>query len=88
MKLAMKNKEKEKLSVIKMARAAIKNVEIEKRKDLEDDEILEILLKEIKERCDSIKEYEKAGEKNMVEKINREIDILAAYLPEKQNKYK
>jgi uncharacterized protein YqeY len=83
MKLAMKNKEKEKLSVIKTARAAIKNLEIEKRKDLEDDEVLEVLQREIEERREAIKEYENTGEKNMLKKLNQEIEILAAYLPEK-----
>lgn len=82
MKSAMANKEEEKLSVIKMARAAIKNEEIEKRKDLEDSEVVEVLLREIKERYDAMEEYKKASEKDMVDKLSREIKILSAYLPE------
>lgn len=81
MKTAMANKEEEKLAVIKMARAAIKNEEIEKRKDLEDDEVIEVLSREIKERRAEIEEYKKAGDKEMIEKLNREIEILTAYLP-------
>jgi len=81
MKTAMANKEEEKLAVIKMARAAIKNEEIEKRKDLEDGEVIEVLSREIKERRAEIEEYKKAGDKEMIEKLNREIEILTAYLP-------
>lgn len=82
MKTAMKNGEKQRLSVIRMARAAIKNLEIEKRKDLEDDEVIEVLNKEVKQRRDSIIEYKKAGKENIVADLNKEIEILSEYLPE------
>jgi hypothetical protein len=82
MKKAMKNKEKEKLSVIRMARAAIKNVEIEKRKDLDDDETIEVIAREVKQRKESIKEYEKVGKDNVVEDLKKEIEVLEEYLPE------
>lgn len=82
MKDAMKDREKQKLSVIRMARAAIKNVEIDKRKDLEDNEVIEVLAKEVKQRRDSISEYEKAGKDDAVAKLNKEIEILSVYLPE------
>jgi len=82
MKNAMKSKDKLRLSVIRMARAAIKNVEIDKRKDLENDEVVEVLAKEVKQRRDSIVEYEKAGKDDIVADLNKEIDILSVYLPE------
>lgn len=82
MKTAMKSGEKQRLSVIRMARAAIKNLEIEKRKDLEDDEVIEVLNKEVKQRRDSIIEYKKAGKENIVTDLNKEIEILSEYLPE------
>ncbi|MFW5972099.1 MAG: GatB/YqeY domain-containing protein [Bacillota bacterium] len=82
MKTAMKNKEKFKLSVIRMVRAAIKNVEIDKRKDLEDNEVIEVLAKEVKQRRDSISEFEKAGKDDTVADLNKEIEILSVYLPE------
>lgn len=82
MKKAMKNKKKQKLSVIRMARAAIKNVEIDKRKDLEDEEVIAVLSKEVKQRRDSIGEYEKAGKDDTVAALNKEIEILSVYLPE------
>lgn len=82
MKSAMKSKEKERLSVIRMTRAAIKNVEIDKRKDLDDQEVLQVLSKEVKQRRDSIQEYEKAGKEDTVKQLEREIAILQEYLPE------
>lgn len=60
--MAMKSGEKQRLSVIRMARAAIKNQEIEKRKDLDDDEIIEVLSREVKQRRDAIAEY-KSGKR-------------------------
>ncbi len=82
MKSAMKNKEKEKLSVIRMARAAIKNVEIDKRKDLDDIETVEVISKEVKQRKESIKEYERVGKEKVVEDLKKEIEYLEKYLPE------
>jgi len=82
MKNAMKSKDKQRLSVIRMARAAIKNVEIDKRKDLEDSEVVEVLAREVKQRRDSIVEYQKAGKDDTVDDLNKEIEILSVYLPE------
>lgn len=81
MKIAMKQKDKEKVSVIRMARAAIKNVEIDKRKDLTDEEIIEVLAKEVKQRRGSIEEYNKVGKDDIVQKLKEEIEILTKYLP-------
>ncbi len=81
MKDAMKAKDKERLSVIRMARASIKNVEIEKRKDLDDQEIIEVIAREVKKNRDSITEYKKAGQEEKITKLNQEIDILEEYLP-------
>ncbi|ACL70024.1 GatB/YqeY domain-containing protein [Halothermothrix orenii] len=86
MKKAMKEKDKMKLSVIRMARAAIKNVEINKRKDLSDDEVVEVLAKEVKQRRESIEEYKKAGKENVVKDLDKEIEILSKYLPEQLTK--
>ncbi|MDW7674803.1 MAG: GatB/YqeY domain-containing protein [Bacillota bacterium] len=83
MKAAMKEKEagKDKLTVIRMARAAIKNVEIDKKQGLTDEEVLQVLAKEIKQRKDSIPEYEKADRADIVSKLQKEIEILQEYLP-------
>ncbi|WP_027338652.1 GatB/YqeY domain-containing protein [Halonatronum saccharophilum] len=82
MKTAMKAKEKEKLSVIRMARAAIKDKEINERKDLTDQEVIEVIAKLVKQSRDSIVEYEKAGQEEKVEDLHREIEVLSEYLPE------
>lgn len=88
MKTAMKAKDKQKLSVIRMARAAIKNVEIAKRKDLDDNEVIEVLAREVKQRRDSISEFEKAGKEQTVLNLNKEIEILTGYLPEQLSEEK
>ncbi len=84
MKQAMKDREagKLRLSVIRMVRANIKNVEINEKKELNDEEVLAILMKEVKMRQDSITEFEKAGRSELVEQARAEIDVLNKYLPE------
>lgn len=84
MKQAMKDREagKLRLSVIRMVRANIKNVEINEKKELNDDEVLAILLKEVKMRQDSLVEFEKAERSELAEHAKAEIEILKKYLPE------
>lgn len=84
MKEAMKAREEGKLrlSVIRMARASIKNVEIDKRRELTEEEVVEVLAREVKMRRDSIEEYVKAKRQDVVDQLNEEIRILMAYLPE------
>ncbi|HHT71280.1 MAG TPA: GatB/YqeY domain-containing protein [Firmicutes bacterium] len=83
MKTAMKAREEGKLrlSTIRMVRAAIKNSEIAKRRPLSDDEVLEVLAKELKERRDSIPEFARGGRADLVAKLEEEIRILSEYLP-------
>ena len=84
MKDAMRAKEvgKLKLSVIRMVKAAVKNQEIEKGRELNDEEILQVLAREVKLRRDSIPEYEKANRPEAIETIKQEIAILMEYLPQ------
>ena len=84
MKQAMKDKEsgKLRLSVIRMARANIKNIEIDEKRELNDDEVLAVLMKEVKMRHDSLEEFTKAGREELVEQAKQEIAILRKYLPE------
>ncbi|MBN3525906.1 GatB/YqeY domain-containing protein [Paenibacillus profundus] len=81
MKQAMKSQDKFKLSTIRMVRSAIKNVEIDEKRTLNDDEVLEILGREIKQRKDALQEFEKAGRGDLADKLRTEIDILTHYLP-------
>ena len=84
MKEAMKAREegKARLAVIRMVRAAIKNAEIEKKEPLDDSETAKVIMREIKQRKESLPEYEKAGRTDMVESLQEEIRILQEYLPE------
>ena len=87
MKAAMKEREsgKLRLTVIRMARAAIKNAEIAKHKDLTDDEVIEVLAKEVKQRKDSIEEYARANRQDVVQTLKEEVAILTEYLPEQMS---
>ncbi|WP_438433352.1 GatB/YqeY domain-containing protein [Gorillibacterium sp. sgz500922] len=82
MKQAMKSQDKFKLSVIRMVRSAIKNIEIDQRKTLDDNEVLDILNREIKQRRDALQEFQKAGRDDLAESAQAEIAIIAAYLPQ------
>lgn len=84
MKQAMKEKEagKLRLSVIRMVRASIKNTEIDRRKELAtDEEVLDVLAKEVKMRRDSLEEFKKGNRPDLVANLEQEIAILMAYLP-------
>jgi hypothetical protein len=87
MKQAMKDKEagKLRLSVIRMVRASIKNVEIDRKKELSDDEVLDILTKEVKMRRDAMEEFQKGNRPDLVEQLEQEIVILMQYLPQQLN---
>lgn len=84
MKQAMKAKEEGKLrlNVIRMVRADIKNVEINDKKELTDDEVLAVLMKAVKMRQDSLTEFEKVGREDLIEQAKAEIEVLKKYLPE------
>ncbi|WP_025689900.1 GatB/YqeY domain-containing protein [Paenibacillus zanthoxyli] len=82
MKQAMKSKDKFKLSTIRMVRSTIKNLEIELKRTLDDNEVLDILSREIKQRKDALQEFEKAGRDELAASNKAEIEIIAQYLPE------
>ncbi|MBD3917953.1 GatB/YqeY domain-containing protein [Paenibacillus sp. PR3] len=82
MKQAMKNQDKFRLTTIRMIRASIKNAEIDLRRSLEDSEVLDILSREIKQRKDSLQEFNKAGRDDLAKDVAAEIDIIGVYLPE------
>lgn len=84
MKQAMKDKEagKLRLSVIRMVRASIKNTEIDRKKELGDEEVLDVLAKEVKMRRDSLDEFRKGNRPDLVAGLEQEIAILMDYLPQ------
>lgn len=82
MKNSMKEKNKSRLSVIRLIRASIINVEKDRKKDLNDEDIIEILSRELKIRKESINEYKKLNKMDIVKSLENEISIIQEYLPE------
>ncbi|NQE01532.1 GatB/YqeY domain-containing protein [Enterococcus gallinarum] len=81
MKTAMKAKDKETLQVIRMLKASIQNEQIKKGADLNEEEELTVLYREMKQRRDSLTEFEKADRTDLAEKVKGEIAIVEKYLP-------
>lgn len=82
MKTAMKAREKERLSVIRMVKASLQNEAIKLGKDtLSEEEELTVLTREFKQRKDSLHEFKEAGRDDLVEKLDFEIEVLKAYMP-------
>ncbi|GAA0482698.1 GatB/YqeY domain-containing protein [Salinibacillus aidingensis] len=83
MKEAMKSKDKQALSVIRMVKASIQNEAIKLGKDqLTEEEEMSVLSRELKQRNDSLQEFKNAGREDLVEKINDELSVLQKYMPE------
>ena len=82
---AMKNKDKEVLSVLRMVKGAIQLEEINKKQELNDEDVIAVLSKQIKTRKESIVEFEKAGREDLITQTQSEIDILSKYMPEQLN---
>jgi uncharacterized protein len=83
MKQAMKNKEKDRLTTIRMIKASLQNEAIKLGKqELSDDEELTVLSREVKQRKDSLQEFEKAGREDLVEKIQTELKHVEIYMPQ------
>lgn len=82
LKEAMRNKDELRKNTITMVRAAILQVEKDEQKQLTEDEMAAIISKEVKKRKESIADFEKADRQDLVENLNKEIEILSKYLPE------
>jgi len=82
MKQAMKSKDKFTLSTIRMVRSTIKYLEIDLKRTLDDNEVLDILSREIKQRKDALQEFESAGREELAASTKAEIEIIIKYLPE------
>ena len=79
---AMKSKDKETLSVLRMVKGSIQLEEINKKKELEDDDVIAVISKQIKTRKDANLEFEKGNRQDLIDKNNAEISILNRYMPE------
>ena len=82
MKESMKNKDIIRKNVIQMIRASILQIEKDNQKEVNDEEIIQIIAKEAKKRKDSLSDYEKSGREDLIEQIKQEITIIEEYLPE------
>src|SRR5678810_137012 len=78
---AMKARDAARLSALRMLKAAIMNKGVEKGRDLDDAEVLQVVASLVKQRRDSIDQFQKAGRTDLVEKESSEVKVLEAYLP-------
>ena len=88
MKGAMKTGEKFKLSVLRMLKSSLQLEKINLKKDLDDKEVMSVIKKAVKQRKDSIVEFEKYGKTDEIADLQKEIDVLKVYLPEELSEEK
>jgi len=82
MKVSMRNKETLKKSVITMIRASVKQKEVDDRVDVTDDDVVELIAKQLKQQKDALVEFEKAERDDLITQTKAEIEILTSYLPQ------
>ena len=82
MKSAMKAGDKDRLKVVRLIMAAIKQVEVDSRSELDDNAVLGVLEKMVKQRRDSVEQFEKGGRDDLASAERAEIAVLETYLPE------
>jgi uncharacterized protein YqeY len=81
-KSALKSHDELRKRTISAARAAVKQVEVDERRELSDDDVVAILTKQVKMRKDALPDFEKAGRTDLADAYKAEIGVLAEYLPE------
>lgn len=82
LKAAMKGGDKQRVAAIRLIQAAIKQREVDERIELDDGQVLSVLDKMIKQRRDSLEQFEKAGRDDLVAQERFELDVLQTYMPE------
>lgn len=85
MKEAMKAKDKAKLAVVRQIKSAVMNEQINLGHDLNEDEELAVLAREVKQRKESLSEFKDGGRDDLAEATQAELDILASYMPEQMS---
>lgn len=86
LKSAMKDKDTVRKNTVQMVRAAVLQFEKDKRVTLDDEGVLEVIAKQLKQRKDSLPDYEKSGRDDLIAELKAEIDVLMKYLPEQLTK--
>ena len=82
LKSAMKNKDVIRKNVVQFVRAAVLQVEKDNKVTLDDEGVLEVIAKQMKQRRDSLPDYEKSGRDDLIAELKAEMDVLTEYLPE------
>jgi len=82
LKVAMREKDTIRKSVVTMLRAAVKQIEVDQRIDVDDDAIIDIIAKQIKQKNNAIVEFQNGNRQDLVDLTEKEIEILMVYLPE------
>ncbi|HEU4353043.1 MAG TPA: GatB/YqeY domain-containing protein [Burkholderiales bacterium] len=85
MKAAMRAKDSARLSAVRLLLSAVKQREVDERKELSDAEVTAVIEKMIKQRRESIAQYEKAARKDLVDAEKFELDVLTGYLPQQMS---
>lgn len=78
---AMRNRDKTRLVTLRMAQAAVKQIEIDERRELNDDDVLKVLDKMLKQRRDSASQYDDAGREELADKERAEMAIIEEFMP-------
>ncbi len=78
---ALKTQDTEKLAILRIATSAVKNVEIDKKQNLTDEETVEVIRRQVKQLQDALKDFSAGGRPDLVEKTEKEIVFLKVYLP-------
>ena len=86
LKSAMKDKDVVRKNTVQMVRAAVLQIEKDKKVTLDDEGVLEVIAKQLKQRKDSLPDYEKSGRDDLIAELKAEIDVLMKYLPEQLTK--
>lgn len=86
MKSAMKEKDVVKKNVVMMIRAGILQIEKDNKVNLDDDGVIDVIAKQLKQRRDSLADFEKGARQDLVDLTNREIELLLSYMPKQLSK--
>lgn len=82
LKTAMKEKDTIRKDTVQLIRSGILQIEKDKKIELDDEGVIDVISKQLKSRRDSLPDFEKSGRQDLIEKLNKEIEILLGYLPE------
>ncbi len=81
LKSAMKDKDSVRKNVVQLIKAGVLQIEKDKRITLDDDGVLDVIAKQLKQRRDSLPDYERSGREDLVAELKREMELLMEYLP-------